>query len=218
MPGPRSRRPPAPTASPRPPIAEQTPPRAVSVTLVCRAAGAGRGRGGGRGGRRTAPLLLPPPLQCRRGCGAGPAAEHPPAAAPRCAPRWGRRRWQVSPAGQPGTFWSARPAASPELGLSGFLPPRSRPSVEGRGSRRSPACPLTAATAGAKGRPKSRASRGRRLWQRDREAEPPVRSPPVARRSGESGAARLAEPKPLFAGGLRDPRRSGAASSPAPGL
>lgn len=73
---------PAPPASPRPPIAEQTPPQAVSVTLVCQAAGAGRGRGGGRGGRRIAgarapPLLLLPPLQCRRGCRAGPAAEHP---------------------------------------------------------------------------------------------------------------------------------------------
>lgn len=125
-----------------------------------------RARGAGEeGAGAEADLLTPPPAaaRCRQGCGAGPAAEHPPAAGPRYAPRRRRRRWQVP---QPETFRSARPAAAPQLGRSGSLPLRSRPSVGGRGlaaaaagPRRSPACPLTTES---KGTPKSR---GRRLWQ-----------------------------------------------------
>lgn len=136
----------APSPSPRPPIAEQTPPRAVSVTLLCWEAGAGHGRGGGRGGRRTAgtrapPLLLPPLLlQCRRGCGTGPAAEHPPAAGPLCATRWGR----CPKLGRPGPSGASAPPRPRSSGSTDS----SRPAVGGQGlpvaSAAGPVCPLLA--------------------------------------------------------------------------
>lgn len=88
--------------------ANSTPGRVSHAAVPGGGSGARRGEEGAGAEATPPPAAAPVP----RGCGAGPAAEHPPAAGPRCAPRRGRRRRQVSQAGQPGTFRSARPAAS----------------------------------------------------------------------------------------------------------
>lgn len=123
---------------------------------VSHAAVPGGGSGARRGEERRGPgrrrLLLPPQLQCR-----GAAGQDPPpsilrprglAALPAGAGGGGR----CPKPGSPGL--SGAPAPQRPGGFSGFLSPRSRPSVGGcRRIRRFPACPLAAATAGAKGRP-----------------------------------------------------------------
>lgn len=172
---------------------------AVSVTPLCRAAGAGRGRGGGRGGggpahpasrRRSLPAGLRGRTRRRASSGRGASLRSSP----------GRQ----AVAGAPARDLPERPPrGGPQLSP---LPSITRGSRAGGGGDRTPSVPACPPITQPKGTHKSSV---RRLWQRERAAEPPGRTPPYPR------SRAVAPARALFAAVSE---RSGAASSPAPGL
>lgn len=174
---------------------------AVSVTPLCRAAGAGRGRGGGRGGGGPAH-----PASRRRsllrGCEARPAAEHPPGSGPAALPAGpggGGRCLSPGPSGAP----------TPQLGPSGSISRGSRAAAAAAEPRPFPACPPSPPP---NRRGHLQAAGGD--YSNVREQRSRLDGPPVPRPRGARCHA-VAPARALFAAVSE---RSGAASSPAPGL